>query len=158
MSEWLLFLFLFHWSDVFEMWDRHQNCQTWIYFISFPQIQPVCNWNQRAKLKENYLQSWSFNFGLSDLNAEFGRRQRGSRQREAFRTDGGKICSSLSIWVKRGSIIWNNWNVALPWAMGPYPLKICPSNGSHWLRVTNPGPFCGSGESQRVPQDKSPLG
>lgn len=85
-----------------------------LLFFSFPQIQPVCNWNQTAKLKENYLQSWSFNFGLSDLNTEFGRRQRGSRQRGAVRTDEGKICSSLSIWVKRGSILWNNWNVALP--------------------------------------------
>lgn len=158
MSEWLLLLFLFHWSDVFEMWDRHQNCQTWIYYFSFPQIQTVCNWNQTAKLKENYLQSWSFNFGLSDLKTELGRRQRGSRQRGAFRADGGKICSSLSIWVKKGFIIWNNWNVALSWAMGPHSLRICPSYGSHWPRVTNPGFFCGSGERQRVPQDKSPLG
>lgn len=97
-----------------------------------PQIQPVCNWNQTAKLKENDLQSWSFNFGLSDLNTEFGRGRRGSQKRRAVRTDEGKICSSLSIWVKRGFILWNNWNVALSLNMGTTLIQI---NSSCWKAV-----------------------
>lgn len=100
MSEWLLFLLFFHVSDIFEMWNRHQNCQTWIGLLFSPpkkKFQSVCNWNQTVKLKENNLQSWSSNLVCLILTQNLAGGRDGANKEGLLGLTEGKMCSSVSI-------------------------------------------------------------